>query len=337
MLFVLTLFHLAVDGVCGAALYAFATEEMVWKTILGFFATYTIIAFGAQGLAGLILDSRPALLPYSILLALLTLWIGAYSTKSFVGAVFLGIGNCLFHVAGGKYILEHTTSFTALGVFVSSGAIGLALGLEGFVGALFFLVLASFATLFVLYFLAFWPSGTETSDDRFHLPIPNKQRLSRLGCLILLLACIVLRGFGGKGSVSEYVLLLPCIFALGKMLGGILCDRIGFQKTLLTIFLGGFVALQCEGFVPFLLVILAFNMTMPLTLKLAYSCFPKKAGCIFGLCASCLVPGAFFAADIALPPQAMLTLAFLTLFAAGALLGFLPHTPSLFQKSHPAS
>ena len=315
MLFLLTLLHLFVDGICGATLCAYAVNESTVEPILFVFATYNLVAFGMQGVGGFLLDRWPTLLPYAFVLALLLLWLGAYAELVPLGVFILGSGNFLFHAAGGKYVLEQYTRFTETGVFVSSGAIGLALGLNGIVPPLFFLVPCSLITILVVYLLP--RQQRSTSSD---LPSPQYGYFFRTVCLLLLLICIILRGFGGKDDLSEYVMLLPFVFAFGKAFGGILCDRIGYHKTLLCIFLVGFIALQCEGLLPLLLLVLVFNMTMPLTLRLAYLCYPGHAGLLFGVAASCLLPGAFFASTVTLPPQTMLGIAYLTLFGAAALL-----------------
>ena len=145
------------------------------------------------------------------------------------------------------------------------------------------------------------------------------------------LACVVLRGFGGGGRCPGLPLLFPCVFALGKACGGLVCDRFGLKATALAVFLLCFLALQFGGLVPALLLAFAFNMTMPLTLRLAHWCFPKAPGLIFGLAAGCLLPGYFFKDALALPPQAMAVLVFLGLFLAGSTLarfGRLPARPA---------
>ena len=64
---------------------------------------------------------------------------------------------------------------------------------------------------------------------------------------------------------------------------------------------------------------LAFNMTMPLTLRLVHWCKPRYPGMMFGLAAGCLLPGVFFK-GFSIPPQGMAVLQFLCLTAAGWLL-----------------
>ena len=66
-------------------------------------------------------------------------------------------------------------------------------------------------------------------------------------------------------------------------------------------------------------MILAFNMTMPLTLRLVHWCKPRYPGMMFGLAAGCLLPGVFYK-GFSIPPQGMAVLQFLCLAAAGWLL-----------------
>ena len=128
--------------------------------------------------------------------------------------------------------------------------------------------------------------------------------------------CVTLRGFGGGAKVPEYVMLMPCVFMLGKSAGGVLCDAIGFRRTILCIFLLIFAGLQVQGLAGTVAVTFAFNMTMPLTLRLLHWYFPEYPGLTFGLAAGCLLPGAFFGGIMNIPPDVMAVVQFLGLFAA---------------------
>ncbi len=327
MLLLLTLLHATVDGVCGATLAAYDLAASDLNAVLRVFALYNLVAFGGQWLAGWLLDRKCAWLPHALVLALPCLGLGCLSALGMEArALLLGVGNCIFHVAAGSMVLRRYQTFSEPGIFVSSGAVGLALGLNGLVSAVSFLVLCLLATGLVLWQLGrlgwVW-QGTADENSAAACAVHAADRAEGLApglCAVLLLGCVVLRGFGGGGGGASYTLIFPCVFALGKMLGGLCCDRLGYRKTVLLIFFLGCAALPWSGLLPLLLLTLAFNMTMPLTLRLLHWCRPGHPGLMFGLAAGCLLPGAFFQPVFSLPPQAMLVIQFLCLLTAGGLL-----------------
>ncbi|MBO4336192.1 MAG: hypothetical protein J5846_10260 [Desulfovibrio sp.] len=316
MLFLVTLLHFAVDGLCGAVLAAHDQAVVPYSDIVALYALYNLIAFGGQWLAGLVLDFRPHWLLGTFPLAIFCLALAMPQGDVLLQAGLLGIGNCLFHATAGSYVLRTSQSFSEPGIFVSSGAIGLALGIYGFLSPMVFFVLCCGCLAGIL-----WLGQRKKWSAYIEQPtMKTRQSLPLIVCLVLLLACVSLRGFGSGASSAPFVLLFPCLFTLGKALGGICCDRIGYNKTLLMIFLMSFLALQLEGLAGSMLLAVALNMTMPLTLRLAHVCFPGYPGLIFGLTAGCLLPGLFLGSLlVTLKPQVAIVCVFLGLFAAGAL------------------
>ncbi|MBQ7516450.1 MAG: hypothetical protein IJS96_09230 [Schwartzia sp.] len=312
----LTLLHLTVDGACGAALAAYATAEPDFEPILFHFSLYNLIAFGGQWLTGWLLDWRPRWMAPALVLSLLLLAAGSYPAVGiFRQAVLLGLGNCVFHAAGGGMVLRRFAGYLAPGIFVSSGAIGLGLGLASLVGPVTFLALDALATAGALFCLR-----RGTSDAALPCLVFPAGAPVLPGVLLLVLLCVILRGFGGGGAVTDSVMLFPCVFAAGKALGGLLGDRLGYRRIILLLFLLGFLALQAGGLIGAVALALAFNMAMPLTLCLAYRCLPRFPGLAFGLAAGCLLPGVFFGRTLFIPSAALVTLQFLGLSLAGWLL-----------------
>ena len=310
-----TLQHFAVDGICAANLARYAIDEEFFDQIVLYFGIYNLIAFGTQWLMGLAIDRKFIGIKIAFGISLATLSIGSIQSLGIMNqAILLGIGNSIFHVAGGSLVLNRYQTFKELGIFVSSGAIGLALGLNGIVSFEIFLPLYWALTIL---FLKRFHGELELPIQTESIQREDPKTLAMLICAILLLSCIVLRGFG-RGVPTEFVMLFPCVLAIGKSLGGFVCDRFGFRRTILAILLIGTVAIQFEGLAPILILTLALNMTMPLTLRLVHWCNPKFPGMMFGLAAGCLLPGAFFHESI--PPQVTVSIQFLTLFIAGYLI-----------------
>ena len=321
MLAIFTVLHFLVDGICAAVMAAYAVQEPLLAPIVYYFGLYNGIAFGTQWLTGWLLDKKENWIRYAFLFVPVTLGAGTqFALGIQVQTVLLGIGNSIFHVAAGSLVLRRYTTFKELGIFVSSGAVGLALGLNCIVGPYPFLLACAVLSVTVTYRMWRTEAGIFVSPDAGNGNETDASlNLFTATGLVLLLGCIVLRGFSGGNAASPYVMLFPCVFAAGKALGGVVCDKAGYRKTILFIFLLSFAALQLSGLAASVLLVLAFNMTMPLTLRLVHWCNPRYPGMMFGLAAGCLLPGVFFK-GFSIPPQAMAVLQFLCLAAAGWLL-----------------
>ena len=318
MLYLYTLQHFTVDGICGAVLAAYAFDEPYFEPIVYYFGLYNLIAFGSQWLMGYLLDKKINLISYAFPISLISLTLGTISELGILSqAILLGMGNSLFHVAGGSLVLRKYNTYKELGIFVSSGAIGLALGLNLFCSAMTFLMIYAIVTMIVFHQLRKNQFAVEEQSEVVEHKYSGIPLAAICSCVVLLLGCVILRGFGGGNNVSDYIMLFPCVFAAGKVLGGICCDKIGYKHTIILIFLVSFLSLQWHGLVSMVILTLAFNMTMPLTLRLVHFCNPKYPGMMFGLAAGCLLPGAFFHNDFDVIPQAMVVIQFLTLFIAG--------------------
>ena len=133
------LLHFLVDGLCICCLYLTTADcaEMVMT-----YVTYNVLAFLTQPLTGWGADKirqKHWMLLGSVLLLTLAVMLASIrmmvETPNAIQALLLsmticlGMGNSLFHVWGGKQTAVRTKNdIRSLGVFVSTGAFGLAIG-----------------------------------------------------------------------------------------------------------------------------------------------------------------------------------------------------------------
>ena len=312
-----TVLHFSVDGVCAAVLASYAVHEPDYSNIVYYFWLYNFIAFGGQWLTGIFLDKYKKVIVPALAVVPVMLGIGLLNISILWRAVSVAVANCLFHVAAGILILERYENFKEPGIFVSSGAVGLGLGLNRFMGAVTFEVICAVFTAIALFTLIKHHEQQAHTEQE----LVSSENLSFLiAGALLLLVCVVLRGFGGKSRLPVHIMLMPCVFMLGKSAGGVVCDMLGYRKTILAVLLLSFVALQIKGTTGAVVLAFAFNMTMPLTLRLLHWYFPENPGLTFGLAAGCLLPGAFLGNVIKIAPEVMVVIQFISLFVAGVIL-----------------
>ena len=278
--------HFLTDAVCASAL--FGTVAASGADMGMALALYNTLAFSTQCVVGLLTDLLPrhqrlaaAALALCALALLLPLpWWGRVT--------LLGLGNSVFHVAGGTVTLKNAGGRAApLGVFVAPGAMGLTLGtLYPHLGACFaILALALSAALWLL-------TGESALTRGGSRPIP----WLAVGALLL---AVAVRAVGGSAvsypwkTGAGLTLLMTLAVCAGKTAGGFVCDRLGAGKTaLLTVpAAAALIAFASAWLLPGLAGQLLLNLTMPVTLWLLYRAMPDAPGLSFGLVASALWPG----------------------------------------------
>ena len=192
---------------------------------------------------------------------------------------------------------------TRSGIFVSTGAIGVALGtLIGKNGQsqeyLPYVLIG--ASILLLFFFS------QKADTQIPCEFDIASSLPFAAILAFALGSVVIRALAGglipmEWKTGTFLLLLPGLSACtGKALGGILGDRFG-AKTVGTSALLLSIPLLCLGRnIVYLSVIgiILFNITMPITLCAVTSKFPFHPGFAFGLTTLALlcgtVPAYFF-------------------------------------------
>ena len=348
--------HFLVDGlcICGMFLLAEIYGERFGaygdRVSMGAVLVYNVLAFVSQPLTGMMADRMTArhwlLIASSLLLTLAVacasmiptlmaeapnlMWDGLGEGLLILVAVLLGAGNSLFHVWGGKQTVVKTgNDIRALGVFVSTGVLGLAVGLICRSWALLYGLLLAYVAVGIVYlksdvfsrnvFSRNEEGGTRNenshvSDQTTPGPsysggektqygnlLPHSSFLvPRTWLLILALMLFVCcRSFvsevfsGGMTKTQELILLIAVGSMLGKMAGGWIARWMGVWRSLSVILAGVVLCIFFNSyFEPMLLVgIFLMNCTMPITLYLANVLLPRREGLAFGLLAAALIPG----------------------------------------------
>lgn len=292
-----TLMHFAIDGLCSYLIFSKLYVENAAYALLIFFG-YNIFAFVTQSPVGMLIDkyNRPkAFLAISIIAML----IGYTLSDFWMAAVMLiGISNSLFHVAGGKYVTDKSgNDISQLGIFVSSGAIGLCIG-QRFVSFLL-LPYIFFGVFIVCGLLVIFSRDSDTKAYAEQYTEPDRVNI----VIMIVLAVVLIRSFVGKAAVPKFTplqyefLLISVATALGKAMGGIISRIAGIRPTT---YISMAVAALCltvgaGNVYTFIVGVFAFNFTMPITLYFANVLLKGKEGFAFGTLAATLAPGYFLA------------------------------------------
>ena len=289
ILFLNSISHLFVDGLCAATLFGPLSEHLQLSMLI---MLYNTLAFSTQCLVGLLSD-RYGRRPYSLVLSLFMVVLGfALPIPPFLKVCFVGLGNSLFHVAGGAMtLMESKGKAGKLGVFVAPGCIGLTLG------TLFPQLGWLFALLLCLVGLIFLPICARTPITPVYHHYDKEA--DHVWLSLFLCAAVAVRAIGGSAATFPWktgaalTMLMTLFVFAGKTAGGFLCDKIGTKKTaLLSIPLAAvLIAFGSVWMLPSLLGQFTLNLSMPVTLWLLYKAMPDAPGFSFGLAASALWPG----------------------------------------------
>ena len=289
--------HFSVDLCCAWSMLRAGAATGQTLIILVF---YHRLAFGLQAFFGMFLDRKPGMYQNAAILGCFMTAAGVILTNvSAPGAVaFCGLGNALFHVGGGVEALRRQPGMGRSGVFVSAGAVGLAIGIlwgnGGTVGAPLPLGVLLIAAGGVM--LSGKPDGEDAPRKK-----PGPETVAPWVTAALCSVSIAIRSYVGFAAPMPWksgtvlVLSAACCAALGKALGGVLADKFGPVRV------GVFSLLLSAPLLAFgggsavwgLLGLVLFNMTMAVTLCLTADRMPGQEGAVFGLTTLALLAGYF--------------------------------------------
>lgn len=298
---VYSIIHFIVDLACAILVTNLVTQKMGEGVNL-FIAVviYNFFAFAMQLPIGIIADrvNKNGLL--AAIGCLVVALAFAFSNFGIVACLIAGIGNSLFHVGGGIDVLNISDKKAAFsGIFVSTGAMGIFLGTKSasiefnkYYYVIIILILAAIA-LFCLY----KQIKDKVKNEEMIIPEMDKVKVIAILCLIL---TVVVRSYVGFILAfdwkANFALALTATFAVifGKMLGGIIGDKIGFKRIAIISLVSSAILFMFSfnNWVCGVLAILLFNMTMPITLTALSNILPKNKGMAFGLLTFALFIGA---------------------------------------------
>ena len=307
-LFAYSFAHFSVDFACFYMLFKGVegiTDNMAFVALV--FLIYNAIAFGLQPIIGYACDVLPQVPIGQIGCAMVVLGI-VIMPYLWVSLTICALGNACFHVGGGIDSLTHSGGkMGRSGVFVSTGALGVALGTLFGKNADAFVWLPLALLLISILLIAMFAKTAVSAHNERHFNIASSKRPFAI-VLLLALVSVFVRAYAGSVVPLEWkthsvlFMILPSVGAMiGKAAGGFLGDVFGARRI-------GTVSLVVS--IPFLLLgntmpvvsmmgIVLFNLTMPITLCTVASKLWYSPGLAFGLTTLALlcgsVPTFFFA------------------------------------------
>lgn len=279
---------------------------------------YDLLAFGLQPFVGAFVDCKKRAAPL-LYASLFGAGIAAFvcvlcdypqeiNALSVALLALFSLCNALFHVAAGAFVIaESEKKCSPLGVFVSLGAVGVALGrlyapvLLGAAG----IGLAVFGAVFL-----FLKTGDGVLRPHFaRIAEPMYETEADFLPLALLAFAVFVRGFGGSALPARYeltplyVLLAALAAALGKAAGGFLSDALGYRAVAAFCLPVSACLLAFGAQLPalYLVGLVVFNTSMPVTLWLSFAALPRLRNTAFGVMACFLMLGSVLAMILTVP------------------------------------
>ncbi|MBE5939776.1 MAG: MFS transporter [Lachnospiraceae bacterium] len=297
--FIYAFVHFSVDAACFYFLFSRLSSDPLWWYLAMF---YDALAFVPQNFIGLLNDCFPKM--KSGLIGCILVLAALIVPADIPALIILGIGNALAHVGGAYHTLHGSNGkIGPCGIYVSGGSFGVIAGKLAALSGISILVPLAFITISVI--LTIWVSLNHT-DDKNDLVIFNiTSSVPSVIVILLAFIAVAVRSYMGYAIPTDWnqttlqAIVLFSFMGLGKMVGGLLCDYIGYTKT-------SFISLILS--LPFLLfgnsfMILSligiglFSMTMPVTVAILVSKLPKNPCFSFGITTIALFTGslpAFF-------------------------------------------
>lgn len=296
-----SLIHFIVDLACAILVSNLVTQKMgTGANLFIAILLYNFFAFAVQLPIGIIADKINKNAICSAIGCLLVAIAFGFSNFGIIACIIAGIGNAMFHVGGGIDVLNISDKKATLsGIFVSTGAMGIFLGGKsvsiGF--NKYYLVILILLISSLLLVWLYNKIKDKVKNEEVIIPTLSTNEMISIICLIV---TVVIRGYVGLilsfEWKSNFILALISILAVvfGKMLGGVIGDKIGFKRiSIISLIVSAFLFIFAfNNSTLGILAILFFNMTMPITLTALSNILFNNKGMAFGLLTFALFIGA---------------------------------------------
>lgn len=294
-LILLSLMHFATDGLCSYLVFAKLYPDNLSMAFL-IFIGYNVLAFVTQSPVGILIDkyNKPKLFLGISVGAMLLGYV--LSSVWILSVILIGMSNSVFHVAGGKYVTDKSgNDISHLGIFVSTGAIGLAIGQTYSYSAI--PVVIFFTLLIGSYILILVSADPEKKE---YSEIFTSEKYAKYAMLAVI-TIVFARSFVSKvikpgfTPFSFFLIVVSLFVAAGKAIGGVCAKYFGIKITAIISLSLAAISL-CLGVgnpYTYIIGIFAFNFSMPITLYFANILLKGKEGFAFGTLAAILAPGYF--------------------------------------------
>jgi len=293
----LGMMHALVDTAPALLLFGpLAREHVTFAQACHFILLYNCLAFGLQLPLGWLADSFRAYKTAACVGLIACAAAFVLPGWGRVALVSVSIGNALFHVGGGALVMERSGGrATEMGIFVAPGAVGVLLGIwlsDTGTPAQAGVALALMACAIFLF--------VQRMPALANVPSRRVARCSAVAGVALLALVVVVRSLLGGAIAGAWrsswtvTVLLGVAAVAGKVLGGVLADRIGYRVVavgalLATLLIVHFTSTSAPAGAGAICLV---QMTMAVTLAAAYRCFPARPATVFGLFSAMLLVGA---------------------------------------------
>ena len=281
--------HFVVEVVCFFFLSRISDSPIVWLVPF----LYDAFAFVPQSIIGYVSDKYSKIKLGYIGVFLLFLGILIYDffdISKYIPLFIICFGNAFLHISGAENTLKNSEGKLAhSAIFVSGGSFGVISGrllAKMMVPAWVLLPFILTMIPFLLYADTF--TNNESNCHKFNYV---KNSINPGIIIIIAVLVVIVRGYMGYGiptswnkTILQNVLLFS-FMGIGKALGGILSDAFGIRKVAIysTLLAIPFLCFGDSIMIISLFGVMAFSMTMSITLAILVSVLKKTPGLAFGL------------------------------------------------------